>query len=62
MGEPTKDEITRAAWAWRNQRGRETDSHDQRYFENYWSSLPGLRRYVEAEIAKRPTPAQGEEG
>lgn len=51
---PSIGEIQKAGWAWRNDKERETDSGDQRYFENNWHSLPGLGEYVTAEIKKRP--------
>lgn len=48
--EPTEAEISRAAWAWRNDKDRETDSSDDAYFRHNWRSLPGLRAYVQAQI------------
>lgn len=48
--EPTAAEIGRAAWAWRNDKDRETDSSDDAYFRNNWRSLPGLRAYVTAQV------------
>ena len=48
--EPTQTEIQNAGWAWRNDKDRETDSGDQRYFVANWRSLPGLRVYVEREV------------
>lgn len=48
--EPSAAEISRAAWAWRNDKDRETDSSDDAYFRNNWQSLPGLRAYVTAQV------------
>lgn len=52
--EPTDAEVLAAAWAWRVGKDRETDGSDDRYFLNNWRSLPGLKSYVDAEVAKRP--------
>ena len=49
--EPTKQQISRAAIRWCGNKERETDMDDIRYFEHNWRSLPGLRGYVEREVA-----------
>lgn len=53
MVEPTEAEVTRAAWAWRNDKDRETDSSDDAYFRANWRSLPGLGAYVAAQVELR---------
>lgn len=50
--EPTEAQIRRAAWAWRNDKNRETDSSDDQYFYYNWRYLPGLKSYVDKEMAK----------
>ena len=49
---PTEAQINQAAWAWRNEKDRETDASDDAYFRRMWRYLPGLGRYVEAELAR----------
>ena len=50
---PTPQQIDRAAWAWRNDKSRETDGSDDAYFRHNWQALPGLRAYVDREVEKR---------
>lgn len=50
-GEPTRAQIDRAAILWCGDKERETDIDDIRYFRSNWRSLPGLRVYVEREVA-----------
>lgn len=51
--EPTKDEITRAAHKWAGSKERETFYEDILYFSYNWSHLPGLKAYVDREVALR---------
>jgi hypothetical protein len=50
---PDRDEIRRAALKWCGQKGRETFMDDIRYFEAQWPYLPGLKAYVDREVAGR---------
>lgn len=49
--EKLRKAINRAAARWCNDKDRETFMEDIIYFRNNWSSLPGLNRYVEEEMA-----------
>ncbi len=48
----TDAQIYHAALAWCGQKKRETFNSDILYFQNNWSALPGLRSFVEAEVAR----------
>lgn len=52
LREPTEQEVTRAAWAWRNDQNWATTSTDETYFRNNWRLNRTLRFYVEAEIIR----------
>lgn len=43
--------IERAAYRWCGKKERETFLDDILYFRNNWKTLPGLKRYVDEEIA-----------
>ena len=49
---PTQAQIDRAAAAWCGTKERETFHEDTLYFRHNWSALPGLRKWVEQEIAR----------
>jgi hypothetical protein len=49
--EPTAAQVNAAAAKWCRDKERETDMDDIRYFKGQWRSLPGLRVYVEREVA-----------
>lgn len=51
--EPTWEEINSAAYKWCGQKDRETHYDDILYFKNNWWALPGLKAYVEREVALR---------
>lgn len=44
---PTEDQIYQAAIRWCGEKDRETFPEDVEYFRHNWSSLPGLRKYVD---------------
>lgn len=46
---PSTRDVETAYYAWMKETGR---SEDFVWFVNYWSALPGLRRYVETEASK----------
>lgn len=52
---PSRDVVMRAAHKWCGQKNRETSADDVRYFEANWSSLPGLKAFVDVEMTP-PTP------
>lgn len=52
MREPTTTEIQRAGWSWCNDKNRETGFDDVEYFCGNWRHQPGLRAYVERQVAK----------
>lgn len=43
--------INRAAVRWCGDKERETSMDDIIYFKRNWSALPGLKKYVEEELA-----------
>ncbi|MEZ2132497.1 MULTISPECIES: hypothetical protein [unclassified Sinorhizobium] len=49
--EVLKKAVSRAAIWWCSEKDRETFLDDIIYFKNNWSSLPGLKKYVEEELA-----------
>ncbi len=51
MTAPTDRQIEAAAIRWCGEKDRETFPEDIEYFRNNWSALPGLRAYVDREIA-----------
>lgn len=59
---PTDEEIDRAALAWQSQKPTVGCEDQTQYFRKNWRALPGLERYVRAEIAKRPALAQSDAG
>ena len=48
---PTSAQLDRAARKWRDTKDRETDGFDLLYFLNNWAALPGLREFVDREMA-----------
>jgi hypothetical protein len=48
----TRDQIYEAAIKWCGEKERETFNSDIEYFQHNWSSLPGLRAYVERVVAE----------
>lgn len=53
---PTQQQIHAAAIAWCGSKDRETGNDDVLYFRHNWSALPGLRAWVEREVAGTPHP------
>lgn len=49
--EALRQAINRAAIRWCGEKERETFMADILYFKNNWSSLPGLKAYVERELS-----------
>jgi hypothetical protein len=49
---PTAAQINRAALAWCGAKDRETFHDDILYFRANWWALPGLRKWVEQEVAR----------
>jgi hypothetical protein len=50
---PTSAEIDNAAIKWCGQKERETFYDDIVYFRHNWNALPGLKKFVDAEVAIR---------
>lgn len=51
---PTETDISRAACAWVNTKDTpDFDGSQCLYFKHNWRSLPGLRKFVEAEVKAR---------
>jgi len=48
--EKLRQAINRAATRWCGEKDRETFMADIIYFKSNWSSLPGLKKYVEEEL------------
>lgn len=48
--QPTQEQLHRAAAKWQAERGCLHEDHGAYFYEN-WQALPGLRQFVEAEIA-----------
>lgn len=51
---PTNDQVSEAARRWCFDKDRETDMGDREYFRRNWSSLPGLKKYVEQVVSETP--------
>jgi hypothetical protein len=49
--EALRQAIDKAAIRWCGEKERETFMSDVLYFKNNWTALPGLRAYVERELA-----------
>ena len=47
----TSEQVYEAAIKWCGEKERETFNSDIEYFQHNWRSLPGLRAYVEREVA-----------
>ena len=51
---PTNDQVYEAAIRWCGQKERETFPDDITYFQRNWSSLPGLKVFVEQVMSETP--------
>lgn len=49
--QPTKDQLSRAASKWQGSRSNPCCEDESPYFYFNWDALPGLRKFVEAEVA-----------